>query len=544
MSPLRSTLRVLCMPISAFTSRTPSSPARASRLSRVVALAALLAAQRLARPDAAAGSIGLSSVRSSTIAHFALADNPVETSDRFGWSFAAGDFNGDGADDLATGVPNDWLGSGASSPFGAVFVQLGAAGDGLQAGSSSLLLTDPWGGHFGWAIAAGDFNGDQIDDLAVGAPEGTTGFESHRGFVRVYYGSATAAVFGESVNLAGAIGQEGARVGFALAAGDFDGDGIDDLAVAIPGENTNAGGVRIAYGSPGGLAAAGSLIDQDTTGVEDTKEAQDLFGYSLAAGDFDGNGTDDLAVGVVNEDQEGLVQVFFSTAAGIVPATDLLLSQDSVAGTGELNDQFGFALAAADFDGDGKEDLAIGSPGEALGASNAITNSGMVVVVYGSTSTTFDLTRTQAWGQGGILSVDTAEVGDRFSAALAAGDFDADGYADLAIGQPEEDVTGTNDGALTVQMGGPSGFTQLRARFLAAGSDGLPGPIQHHSNYGFAAASGDFDGDGFDDLAIGAPYHDQDASILDSGLEVILYGGLYCDGFEDQGTAYWSAIAP
>jgi len=534
MSFLRRGLRVLCMQTLSLTIAAPNL-AELLRRCRQAALVSILSAPLIIPPAAGTGSVGLSSVGSTTIPNFAFTDNPVETSDRFGFSFATGDFNGDGVDDLATGVPYDKLGVAGPTPHGSVFVQLGSAGGGLSAASPSLDLTDFFGGHFGWALAAGDFDGDQIDDLAVGSPEGEVGLGHIYGFVRVYYGSATPEVFGAAVNVSNVGVLQAARTGFALAAGNFNGDGFDDLAIATPGLNTNAGAVRIAYGGASGLADPGSVIDQDTPGAEGVREAQDLFGYSLAAGDFDGNGDDDLAVGVVNEDQVGLVQVFFSTASGLDPAADLLLSQNTVAGTGELNDQFGFALAAADFDGDGKDDLAIGSPGEALGVANEITNTGIVVIVYGSTSVSFDLARTQAWGQGGILGVDTAEIGDRFSAALAAGDFDADGFADLAIGQPEEDVTGTNDGALTVQMGGANGFSQARARFLAAGTNGLPGPIQSHS---------DFDADGFADLVIGAPYHDQDGTILDSGLEVILYGGLYCDGFEDAATGFWSTVAP
>jgi hypothetical protein len=512
---------------------------------RGAALVAILIWPFLVPAAAEAGSVGVSSVRGVTIPNFALPDNPVEVSDRFGFSFATGDFNGDGVADLATGVPHDGLGIGGPISRGSVFVQLGTAGGGLNAASPSLYLVDLLGRHFGWALAAADFNGDTIDDLAVGSPEGTGIFGGDiHGLVCVYYGSATPEVFGEAVYVSNIGVQHESRTGFALAAGDFNGDGFADLAVASPGLNTNAGGIRIAYGSASGLADPGSVIDQDAPGVEDTSEAHDLFGYSLASGDFDGNGYDDVAVGVVNENQVGAVQVFFSSASGLEPAADLLLSQNLVAGTGELNDQFGFALAAADFDGDGKDDLAIGSPGEALGLSNEITNTGMVVVVYGSTSASFDLALTQAWGQGGIFSVDTPEVGDRFSAALATGDFDADGYADLAIGQPEEDVTGPNDGALTVHMGGPNGFSQLRARFLAAGTDGLPGPIQAHSNYGFAAASGDFDADGFADLVIGAPYSNQSPGLTDTGLEVILYGGLYADGFEDAASGFWSTVVP
>ncbi len=203
-----------------------------------------------------------------------------------------------------------------------------------NAASPSLYLVDFFGRHFGWALAAADFNGDTIDDLAVGSPEGTGSFGGERyGLVRVYYGSATPEVFGEAVNVSNiGVLQHESRTGFALAAGNFNGDGFADLAVASPGLNTNAGGIRIAYGSASGLADPGSVIDQEAPGVEGVGEAHDLFGYSLAAGDFDGNGADDLAVGVVNEDQVGFVQVFFSTASGIDPAADLLLSQDAVAG--------------------------------------------------------------------------------------------------------------------------------------------------------------------------------------------------------------------
>jgi hypothetical protein len=494
-------------------------------------------------PLSAAESVGLSSVRGRTILNTALPDNPVEATDRFGWSFATGDFNGDGVADLATGAPYDDQGLGQTSPRGSVFIRLGTAGVGLGTGSPDFMLSDASGVHFGWALAAGDFDGDLIDDLAVGSPEGIVGFGHPYGFVRVYYGSTTPEVFGEAVNVSNVGIPLVGRNGFALAAGHFDADAYADLAIGSPGKDTNAGAVRIAYGSASGLTDPGPVIEQSAPGVEDTSEAQDLFGYSLVAGDFDGNGHDDLAVGVVNENQMGAVQVFFSTGSGLDPAADFLLSQNLVAGTGELNDQFGFALAAADFDGDGKEDLAIGSPGEAFGISNEIANSGMVVALYGSTSASFDLARTQAWGQGGILGLDAAEAGDRFSATLAAGDFDADGYADLAIGQPEEDVTGPNDGALTVHMGSPAGFSQARARFLAAGTQGLPGPVQTHSNYGFAAAAGDFDGDGFDDLAIGIPYYNIGLA-FDAGCEVVLYGSTFADGFESQGTGYWPVAVP
>ncbi len=90
-------------------------PAVLRRL-RGAARVAILTAALLPPAAAAAGSVGLSSVRGVTIPNFALPDNPVEVSDRFGFSFATGDFNGDGVADLATGVPHDGLGIRGRSP--------------------------------------------------------------------------------------------------------------------------------------------------------------------------------------------------------------------------------------------------------------------------------------------------------------------------------------------------------------------------------------------------------------------------------------------
>ena len=458
-------------------------PAVLRRL-RGAARVAILTAALLPPAAAAVGSVGLSSVGGKTIANFVLAENPVESSDRFGFSFAAGDFNGDGASDLATGVPYDDLGLGQTTPRGSVFVQLGTAGGGLSAASPSLLLTDPSGAHFGWALAAGDFNGDAIDDLAVGSPEGIVGFGNRYGFVRIFYGSATPEVFGEAVNVSNVGVLQEARTGFALAAGNWNGDAFDDLAIASPALNTNAGAIRIAYGGASGLADPGSVIDQDTPGAEDVREAHDLFGYSLAAGDFDGNGDDDLAVGVVNENQVGFVQVPLSTASGIDPGP----RPPAIAERGGGNRRAQRSVRVRPRGGRLRRRRQ-GRPGDRLAGRGAR-----------------QFKRDRQHGNGrGRLRVDLGDLRSRAHPGLGAGrdpecrhcrdrrplqrrarrgDFDADGYADLAIGQPEEDVTGTNDGALTVHMGGPNGFSQLRARFLAAGTDGLPGPIQAHSNFG------------------------------------------------------------
>jgi hypothetical protein len=197
----------------------------------------------------------------------------------------------------------------------------------------------------------------------------------------------------------------------------------------------------------------------------------EYLGTSLAAGDFDGDGYQDLVVGVPHDDGRGdpqsmqwcgadpdtaasegayppiaagSVQVLYGSVAGLVANRNELWHQDKgrVNGQRVHGDELGAAVAVGDFDGDGKADVAIGVPGkDSAGKLGSVANSGMVTVLYGgggglsdrggSANTFFhqDLS--------GMLGV--REAHDRFGAALAAGDFDGDGYADLAVGVPGED---------------------------------------------------------------------------------------------------------
>ncbi|MEO8276443.1 MAG: FG-GAP repeat protein [Thermoanaerobaculia bacterium] len=543
MSFLRRVLRVLFM-------TSPSRIFEIATLRRLPQPGLVLALLLLtpSEPLKAAGSVGLSSVRAVVRENSTVEDDPAKAGDVLGWAFAAGDFNGDGIADLATGAPYDDGVADIEQNIGAVFVQLGVAGGGLQPLASAILLDQETGldssftdEHFGWALAVGHFNDDIYDDLAVGVPGNQSGGVAMGG-VEIYYGSAAPGVFTTGATRA-ITGAAGDGFGAALAVGDFDLNGYDDLAVGVPGRSAAAGAVFVIYGDAAGLDSGGQLLEQSNPDIEDLGEANDKFGFSLAAGDFNGDHRDDLAVGVPNENGYGAVQIFFGSASGLEFVHDFLLTQDSIAGTSEPDDKFGYALAAGDFNGDGESDLAIGSPGEALGLSNEITNSGTVTIAYGYlVHYSFDLSLTQAWAQGGILGTDTAELGDRFAASLATGNFDGDAYEDLFIGHPEEDITGTNEGAFSVYMGGETGFTVARSRFFVVGRDGLPGSNQSGSNCGFAAAAGDFDGDGFDELAVGVPYHDGVAA--DVGMELILRGSTFADGFEDHGSTFWSVTAP
>lgn len=505
--------------------------------------------------------VGLSPVRAQNVLNPTIGSFPPQENDHFAWAFAAGDFNGDGREELATGVPDD---DGPTTDIvadgGGLIVSQYAPASGLvpvkfvrqSAGLDPAELTD----RFGLALAACDFDGDGFDDLAVGIPNEDAGGQDS-GAVQTHYGRAGSFPgFGTDFltqNTAGIPGdvEDFDDFGASLACGDFDGDGFPDLVIGVPFEDlglaTSAGMIEIVPGGAGGLAPnVAYSIDQDTPGVDGGNETADLFGFSLAAGNFDGDAYVDLAIGVPNEDNAGAVQILFGSATGLDGARDLFWYDEAVGGTREASDQFGYVLVTGDFDGDGHDDLAIGVPREEDGSSGGSVDSGEVKVAYGAAGG-FDLARSQRFTQSAIpLAHETTQAGDHFGWALAAGDFNGDGFDDLAIGAPGEGIATASgqDGHVTVMLGSPSGLTVARARGFVAGSEGVPGDVdEHNKNFGSALAAGDFDGDGNDDLAIGVPYANL-PGLGDVGAQTILYGALFADGFETRDLAVWSLAVP
>lgn len=296
-------------------------------------------------------------------------------SDNFGYCLAAGNFDGDGFDDLAIGVRQESLEEGLPSRAGAVQVLYGAP-EGLRPNRNQLwhqdspgILDDAESGdHFGSSLDSGDFNGDGVDDLAIGVVYEDVDTADAAGAVNVIYGSATG--LSDSGNqfwhqdVPDVFGSAGGndQFGFALAAGDFDGNGRDDLAIGVSGDNagaSDAGALHVFYGTASGLSAAGSQwFQQGLSGVHDSIEIGDKFGSVLAAGNFTGEGRDDLLVGVPDENAEtGVVHALKGTAAGLV-AVKLVPARSL--GTPK---RFGAALSAGDYNGDGLADVAIGVPG-------------------------------------------------------------------------------------------------------------------------------------------------------------------------------------
>jgi hypothetical protein len=446
------------------------------------------------------------------VAHAQTAAQPTAAS-------VQADFNHDGADDLAVGVPGEDVGSVVDA--GVVNVLYGAAG-GLT-GSGSQVFTqvgsapEP-GDGFGDALATGDFNHDGFADLAVSASLEGVFSTPGAGAVSVLYGSAAGLTRtgGQIFTQVGSAPESFDLFGFALATGDFNHDGFADLAAGAPledaGSIVDAGAVSVLYGSTGGLTSSGGQI---FTQVGSAAETDDHFGWSLASGDFNQDGFADLAAGAPDESAgstfaAGAVSVLYGSAAGLTRTGGQIFTQ--VGGAVELEDSFGSSLASGDFNHDGFADLAAGAPFEDVGS---IEDAGAVSVLYGSAG---KLTRT-----GGQLFTQVGsapEFFDAFGLTLAAGDFNHDGFADLAAGAPDEDVFSTPDaGAVSVLYGSGSGLTRTGGQiFTQVGS-----APESRDVFGAALATGDFNHDGFADLAAGAPSEDV-FSTPDAGAVSVLYG--------------------
>jgi hypothetical protein len=512
--------------------------------------------------------VGLASVRSLRFDETSLPHPNAGGGDRFAFSLAAGDFNGDGAADLAAGVPLSDGPSPTVDGCGAVVVRYGQLGKGLANavpatffGQFTAGSTDPPEilDLFGIAVVACDLNGDAFADLAVGVPRETLSGVTRAGAVEVYYGSSTGLVLPAGIRLRekpapgeSDVPTEDSFFGGSLGCGDFDGDGFDDLAVGLSARDlpngAQAGGrVNVFPGSIAGVGATHVVLDQTILGNGDPGEANENFGLRLAAGDFDADGFDDLAVAVPSESAgagqpKGGVQFVYGGANGLPAGGSYLLLRAEL-GAGDPVGGFGSALAAGDFDADGYTDLAVGAPQERV-EGNA--EAGAVFVLYG-TEVAMDWKRTPRLSLGLItLSGSIGFPSDRFGASVAAGDFDQDGDDDVAIGVPGYESFSTVDsGALALVSGSAgTGLDAVDSWFFDFAKKGLPGdPAESNVRWTDALAAGDFDGDAATDLAVGAPQESSGAT-SNVGSLTILHGALFADGFEWLGALLWSDTQP
>jgi hypothetical protein len=465
----------------------------------------------------------------------------------FGEVIAKGDVDGDGKDDVAI---SGRINSG-SGDRGQVRILRGAAPHAIVV--DRLLIGSPHE-RSGAALAFGDFDDDGRDELVVARPRRNVAGQTAAGDIGIYRrlpdGSWPQVENWnqESADVSGVPEAED-LFGSALAVGDFDDDGVDDLAIGVPGEGAGgaaaAGAVQILYGIAGqGLSASGNqLFHQDSESVPGGTEEGDRFGEVLAAGDVDCDGVDDLVVGTPAEDVGSTIDVGTVTVlpgradVGIDPSLAFLLDQQTFGGAAEATDRFGSALVVGRMSNTigACKTLFIGAPGEDVGE---VAGAGAVFLYRNGA--------TDIWTETDMGASENEQ--NRFGTALAVGDFTGDGLVDVAIGAPGRDfAAGPAHGIVRIvwhrALGelNPSAHKSVR---IEAGVEVYDTRVagEFMDYFGAALAAPDLDDDGLADLVVGMPFSDLDGDTFSGGAEVF-FSALFSEDFEGNDVDEWDAVA-
>ena len=391
--------------------------------------------------------------------------------------------------------------------------------------------------------AAGDINGDGIDDVIIGARNASPNGYSYAGSSYVVFGSGNG--LPNPLNLSSLDGNNGFALtgeaaydsaGFSVSAvGDINGDGIDDLIIGAPYAATN-GRSYVVFGAVSGFPYSLKLGSLDGTNgfIINGESAGDGLGNSVSdAGDVNGDGIDDLIISAPIADsndisETGKSYVVFGSNSGFPHPFDLSTLDGSngftINGVNEV-DRIGRPVrSAGDVNGDGIDDLIIGAR---YADPNGNNQAGSSYVVFGSNSgfpQPFKLSTLD--GTNGVIINGVAEFDSSGDSVSGAGDINGDGIDDLIIGASGADPNGNNRaGSSYVVFGSNNGLAHPFELSTVNGSNGfvINGLVQQDGLGGSVSAAGDVNGDGIDDLIIGASGADPNG-YLGAGSSYVVLG--------------------
>ena len=419
--------------------------------------------------------------------------------DNFGRSVSsAGDVNGDGYKDLIIGAPNNDAGG---SNAGRAYIYFG--GQTIDIIPDVVLNGEAASDNFGMSVSsAGDVNGDGYSDVIVGAYNNDANGDA-AGRAYIYYGGLTMNNIADVI-LTGEAASD--NFGYSVSsAGDLNGDGYSDVIVGAylnDGVGVNAGRAYIYYGG----SPMNNTVDFRING----QAASDNFGYSVSlAGDVNGDGFSDVIVGAWLNDgggtNSGRAYIYYGGSPMDVTA-DLTLTGVSA------SDLFGSSVASAgDVNDDGYSDVIVSAPGNDAAASNA----GRVYIYLGGPA------------MDGVADVllDGKAVDDQFGNSVAcAGDVNGDGFSDVIVGAQYNDAGGSGAGRAYVYFGGS---------VMDRVTDAILNSEAANDRFGISVASaGDFNGDGYSDIIVGAYWND--ANGTDAGRAYLYTNSLTGTDIPDE----------
>jgi len=455
--------------------------------------------------------------------------------------FVRGDIDGDGYMDMLIGAPqaNGAIGPGSGKTY--LFFGSQSLPDTIDLLVSpadvtiSGMVANEWSGY---SLASGDFNDDGFDDIAIGALYSGTDVFFHAGRIYVIFGASTLpSIIDLAVDSADVIISGGGadfRLGAAVAAGDINGDGKDDLVAAAPQADfpngANGGEVYVFLGA----ASWAPRIDLAESAADVTIQAEhadDHLGTALAVGDVNGDSYDEILMGAPDADPQG------RSAAGsayILYGTNVFpdsipLSEgqaDVIIMGGWAGIRLGWSVAIGDFDARGIGEIVLGAPYMDTGGGSA---AGEVYVIEGSYALepSYDLASVVA-----DVRVEGAHAQDNAGAALAMGDVDGDGYDDLLIGAYNADVGAETEAGICYLIYGRSLVFPLVLDLGAGAADVTTYGSFDNDFLGRALGIMDVNGDGYGDMVIGASGADSPGG-ASAGETYVIYG----DGVSSN---FWS----
>ncbi len=436
------------------------------------------------------GTNGLEATPSSTL------HNANQSAANFGNSVSsAGDVNGDGFSDVLVGA--DLYDAGAAINAGAVFVYHGST-NGIITTPNITLIPNQFNKRFGNNVACGgDINGDGYSDILIGA----SGFDANNAQAQpsMYLGTKNGIPYQPSIllNFDTDIKPSGTYASFVASGGDINGDGYSDVIMMALPNNYIINGTQdegVAYIFRGNAFTLNSTAN--ITNVDLTEPASNTLTTIAPIGDVNSDGYSDVAIlvhGYYNDGTfyPGSIWVYAGSANGLSTNPISIINEPPY--TMDINNTSHFfgskAVPAGDVNGDGYSDVLV---------SLTITASaGRLLVYYGSATGISENNYNVLSGTGNINARN--EFGLYFS---SAGDVNGDGYGDILVSQRDYINNNISSGAVHVFFGAATGLTSPSSQLIISPS------TLNNTGFGSSVASaGDVNGDGFDDIIIGAPFH-------------------------------------